>query len=488
MKKRIFKTAAIAALVGAGAFGLASCNGAPYKDEVIEIQKKEFAAPANWEAPTNPTYDASVTDTGTVVNIRVWNEEFISRFETFYPNVTTVKKNETYTIPNPGGSGTLTVKFNKVANENNAYQQALDRALGAQSSASADDKVDIFLLEADYALKYVNTNNTVDVTDLGITAADTADMYKYTKDIATAGNRLKALSWQATPGLFAYRTDIAEAVFGAGNSSPEYVQSKINTWDKFNAVAEQMKEHGYNMLSGYDDAYRVFSNNISQPLVDSATGKITIDKELVKWIKQTKDFTNKGYNKGTSLWDPTWSAEQTVKGTTFGFFYSTWGVNFTLADNAKVKDGDKDLIGKYRVVEGPASYFWGGTWLACANGSDNKTAVADIMRKLTCDPTIAQSITEETLDYTNNKTAMNALAASTTFGPQKCQLLGGQNHIALFKEAADKIVMDKTTRWDQGINENLQKAMIDVFTGKSSLEEGYNAFYTAIKTVYPEFE
>ena len=42
MKKKIFKTAAIAALVGAGVFGLASCNGAPYKDEVIEIQKKEI--------------------------------------------------------------------------------------------------------------------------------------------------------------------------------------------------------------------------------------------------------------------------------------------------------------------------------------------------------------------------------------------------------------------------------------------------------------
>lgn len=489
MKKRIFKTAALAALVGAGVFGLASCNGAPYKDEVITVAKKEFAAPTSWTAPTIPTYNASVTDTGTVVNIRVWNNEFINLFKEYYPGVQQVTELSEYTIPNPAGSGRLTVKFNMVANQDNAYQTALDTALQGQATASADNKVDMFLLEADYALKYVNTNNTVDVTDLGITAADTANMYQYTKDVATSNNRLKALSWQATPGLFAYRTDIAEDVFGEGHSDPEYVQSKINTWDKFNAVAAQMKEKGYTMLSGYDDAYRVFSNNISQPLVDSATGKITIDSEIVKWIKQTKDFTNNGYNKGTSLWDDTWKAEQSINGSTFGFFYSTWGINFTLKENGEVKNAaGENLSGKYRVCEGPASYFWGGTWLACANGSDNKSAVADIMKKMTCDQTIAKTITEETLDYTNNKPAMAELAQSTTFGPENCTFLGGQNHIALFSSAAEKIVMDKTTRWDQGINENLQKAMVDVFLGKISLEQGYNDFFTKIKTVYPEFE
>ena len=487
MKKKVLKTVAFATVAGAAALGLAACNSAPYKDEVIEVKEKVFDAPTSWTAPTIPTYNAGVTDGGSVVNIRVWNDEFISRFKDFYPGVVEVKENETYTIPNPSGSGTLTVKFNMTSNQNNAYQQALDTALAAQSSASADNKIDIFLLEADYALKYVNTNNTVDVADLGITDADTAQMYQYTKDVATSNGKLKALSWQATPGLFAYRTDIAEDVLGT--SDPVEVQKKISDWDKFNAVAAQMKAKNYTMLSGYDDAYRAYSNNISKKLVDSSTGKITIDKEIVKWIKQTKDYTNKGYNKGTSLWDDTWKAEQSINGSTFGFFYSTWGINFTLAENGAVKNANgENLVGKYRVCEGPASYYWGGTWIACANGSDNKTAVADIMRKLTCDTIIAKSITEETLDYTNNKAAMNELAADPNFGPTNCQFLGGQNHISLFAAAADKIVMDKTTPWDQGINENLQAAMIDVFNGKISLEQGYANFLTKIKTLYPEFE
>ena len=40
----------------------------------------------------------------------------------------------------------------------------------------------------------------------------------------------------------------------------------LSTWDKFNAVAEKAAAKGYKMLSGYDDSYRVFSNNVSSSL------------------------------------------------------------------------------------------------------------------------------------------------------------------------------------------------------------------------------
>ena len=477
MKKRIFTAAGFAALAGLAAFGLASCGEKEWK----------VPTPKDWKEPTIPTYSASATDGGSVVNIRVWNDEFVNRFKDYYPGAVETKAGEEFEIKDPADqTKKLKVVFQTTANQNNAYQIALDEALDKQATAAADQKVDMFLLEADYALKYVNTNNTVAVDDIGITTTDTAQMYKYTKDIATSNGKLKALSWQATPGLFAYRADIAKEVLGTDD--PTEVQKALANWTKFDETAKKMKEKNYCMLSGYDDAYRVFSNTISKPLVDKATGIINIDPQLEKWIDQTKEYTDKGYNNKTSLWDPAWSKQQTIEGNTFGFFYSTWGVNFTLADNAKIEKDGKSLVGQYRVCEGPASYFWGGTWLACANGSDNKTAVADIMKKLTCDKAIAKKITEDTLDYTNNKEAMNELAQSTTFGPEKCKLLGGQNHIKLFAAAADKIVMDKTTIWDQGFNENIQSAFKDFFEGKVSRNTAYWNFYKKLSTTYTEFE
>jgi hypothetical protein len=89
---------------------------------------------------------------------------------------------------------------------------------------------------------------------------------------------------------------------------------------------------GYKMLSGFDDSYRVFSNNVSAPWVTGTTA--TVDPNIMKWVKQTKDYTNKGYNNKTSLWDDKWQADQGPTGKVMGFFYSTWGINFTLVGNS----------------------------------------------------------------------------------------------------------------------------------------------------------
>jgi len=455
MKKKILTGAAVAALGGLFALSLASCG-------------------SNKEA-----YKAEVSDGGKVLNIRVWNDEFISRFRDYYPSIKSEdKKDEQFTL----NDGTV-VKFQQTANKDNAYQNALDIALKNQSTAAADDKVDIFLFEADYALKYVNSNYSLDVKDLGLTDDDTKNMYQYTKDIATADSRLKGVSWQATPGLFAYRTDIADEVLGTHD--PDQVQAKLADWTKFDSVAADMKAKGYAMLSGYDDAYRVFSNNVKAPLVNNDK-KIVIDESLKSWIKQTKEYTDKGYNNKTTLWDDNWNKQQTINGNTFGFFYSTWGINFTLAGNAAIKnDKGEDLIGKYRVCQGPAAYYWGGTWIAAANGTDNKSQVLDIMKKLTCDATIAEKITRDTQDYTNNTVAMTKLANDASYGSE---FLGGQNHVKLFAEAAPKIDMKNVSAYDQGINEKLQEAMKDYFAGTITEEKAWENFYSKVTTVYPELK
>ena len=99
------------------------------------------------------------------------------------------------------------------------------------------------------------------------------------------------------------------------------------------------------MLSGYDDSYRVFSNNVSAPWVDS-NNKIVIDPNIMKWVDQTKTFTDKGYNNKTSLWDTTWASDQGPKGKVFGFFYSTWGINFTLLGNSLAETSSRKVVKK----------------------------------------------------------------------------------------------------------------------------------------------
>jgi len=243
------------------------------------------------------------------------------------------------------------------------------------------------------------------------------------------------------------------------------------------------------MLSGYDDSFRTFTNNVSQPWVD-ANNKIVIDPNIMRWVDQTKDYTDKSYNNKTTLWAPEWAADQGPAGKVFGFFYSTWGINFTLlgnslatpeAEGGKAEVGN-GIFGDYAVCQGPENYYWGGTWICAAAGTDNTELVREIMYTLTCDPATMKQITVDTQDYTNNITAMNELAS----GDFKSDFLGGQNHIALFAEAAPKIDMSNISPYDQAMTEQFRLAFKDYFDGKVTKEQALENFYTAVIEKHPE--
>ena len=420
---------------------------------------------------------------GKVLNICAWNDEFQSRFNDYYPEVKEIAADKSTTTLK---DGTL-VKWTINANENNNYQNKLDEALLNQDSAADDSKIDIFLIEADYALQYVDSDYVLDVKkDIGLTDSDLAGQYQYTKDIVSVDGSQRGTTWQATPGLFAYRRSIAKAVLGTDD--PTEVQSCLSDWDKFNDVAAKAAAKGYKMLSGFDDAYRTFSNNVSAPWVSGTT--VTVDPNLMKWVDQTKEYTDKGYNNKSSLWDSQWASDQGPTGKVFGFFYSTWGINFTLLGNSlatPTSEGGKEEVGNgiygdYAVCEGPQPYYWGGTWICGAAGSDNLETIKDVMLKLTCDEAIMKQITMDTQDYTNNEKAMNEIANSDF----KSDFLGGQNHIALFAEAAAKIDMSNAGPYDQGLNESFQTAFKDYFTGNVKEDAAKANFETAIKEKYPE--
>ena len=72
---------------------------------------------------------------------------------------------------------------------------------------------------------------------------------------------------------------------------------------------------------------------------------------------------------------------------------STWGINFTLVGNA-----GEEGFGDWSICEGPDAWYWGGTWIAGARGTDNASLVADIMRKLTCNKEIMVKFPELTFD------------------------------------------------------------------------------------------
>lgn len=470
MKKKIVSILLMAAmsmtmLTGCGGDGNEETN-AGSTDNTAESDETEDSE--------DEVSDDTAGDEGKVLTIYCWNEQFQERFNQIYAE----------RLPED-----VEVNWVITPTQDNAYQDKLDQDL--PGNETADEKIDLFLLEADYILKYVNADVTLDVkADIGLTDEDLKDQYEYTKVVATdADGKLKATSWEADPGVFVYRRSIAKDVLGTDD--PDEVQEYISDWDKFNEVAEQMKQKDYKMLSGFDDSYRTFSNNVSNPWVNE-NDEIVIDPMIDQWIDQTKDFTDKEYNNKTSLWSTEWNADQGPAGKVFGFFYSTWGVNFTLLGNAletpEEEGGKKEVgngvYGDYAICYGPANYYWGGTWMAAAKGTDNPTLVADIMRAITCEPETMKEMTYGFEDFVNNQVAMQEVSDSG----YKSDFLGGQNHIELFLEVAPKIDMSNVSEYDQGLTESLQLTMLDYFNGEVTKEEAIDNFYTSAIEKYPNLK
>ncbi len=409
---------------------------------------------------------------GKVLNIYCWNEEFQNRFNNYYASK----------LP-----ADITVNWLITPNQDSAYQNKLDEALLRQDQVSQDEKIDLFLVESDYALKYVDTDYTLDVIkDIGLTTQDISQQYKYTQDVMTdSDGKLKGLTWQACPGGFIYRRSIAKAVLGTDD--PERVGEALSDWNKFDAVAEQAKQKGYFMLSGFDDAFRAFSDNVKTPWVKD--GKIKIDPQIQRWIDQTKKYTQAGYNNQASLWTAESTQGMGKNGKVFGYFGPAWFIDFIMApgavDNPNApKELGNGSYGDWAFCKGPMGFSWGGTWICGAKGSDNIEIIKDILYTLTCDKEVMTDIAKESGDFTNNIKAMEEIAASDYKNP----FLGGQNHIKFFLDSATSIDKSCITPYDLGMSEKIQSAMKDYFNDKITQEKAWENFYTSIKELYPNLE
>lgn len=437
-------------------------------------EKSDTAAESNASADngteTSTVQEGETAEEGKVLNIYVWNEEFKSRVTDFYPGYEVV--DDTH-----GKIGDVEVVWNITPSDNNAYQDNLDAALLKQESAADDDKIDIFLVEADYALKYVDTPYAMSVADLGITDADTAEQYQYTKDVVTDSNGvLKGLSWQGCPGALFYNREAAKEVLGTDD--PAEVQKYVADWDKFVETAAIMKDAGYYMTSSVMDTFRVYSNNVNSKWVED--GKINIDDNIMKWVEDSKKMYDAGETGTHGLWSDDWNKGFYPEGKVFCYFGPAWLINFCMAADVEGSIGNQ---GGWAATEGPQGFFWGGTWICAASGTDNESLVKDIMLQMTTNPEIMKEIVVECDDFVNNKTVMNEMAEDTSYSSE---VLGGQNPISMYCAGVESIDLSNLSIYDSGCNIDFQSAITNYFEGNATLEEALDLFYQSVTERYPE--
>lgn len=421
-------------------------------------------------ATSEPVASDEVVEEGKVLNIYCWNEEFKSRVTDHYPGYVEVDGTT-------GTIGDVTVMWNITPSADNAYQNNLDETLLGQADAAADDKIDIFLVEADYAGKYVNTDYSLALSELGITDADLANQYKYTQDVVTDTNgNLKGSSWQGCPGVLIYSRAVAEEVLGT--QDPAEVQEYVKDWATFQETAATMKDAGYYMTASVNDTYRVYSNNVTSKWVED--GVINIDENIMNWVADSKAMVDAGQTNTYDLWSDDWSKGFYPDGKVFCYFGPAWFVDFSMAADA---EGSIANAGQWGACSGPQGFFWGGTWMCPATGTDNPTLVKDLILTMTANDDVLKEIVVDDNDFTNSKPVMDAMAADTSYSSK---VLGGQNPLGMYCAGVEKIDLSNLSDYDQGCNEEFQKAMKGYFEGTYATEdEAIAAFYAAVVEKYP---
>ena len=411
-----------------------------------------------------------ISSGGKVLNIYCWNEEFKSRVADHYDGYEVVDATT-------GKIGDVTVKWNITPSDNNAYQNNLDETLLKQADAAADDKIDIFLVEADYAKKYVDTDYVVPVADLGITADDVKNQYKYTQDVMTDKNgKLKGLSWQACPAVMFYNREIANEVFGTDD--PATIQGYVKDWNTFAETANTIKEKGYNVMCSVNDSYRVYSNNVTSGWV-TEDNKINIDANIKKWVDDSKKLVDAGVTGTYDLWSNEWNAGMFEENKVFAYFGPAWLINFCMGAGT---EGSVATNGGWNLTEGPQGFFWGGTWIAAANYTDNADIIKDIMLALTTNEDVMTGIVTKDDDFVNNKPAMEAMAQDTEYSSA---VFGGINPLDIYVKGAEAVDASYLGKYDQGCNESFQTAMKNYFEGKATYEEALELFYKDVIEKYP---
>jgi hypothetical protein len=207
--------------------------------------------------------------------------------------------------------------------------------------------------------------------------------------------------------------------------------------------------------------------------------KLNLDPQMEEWIKQTKEFTDNGWNNKTDQWSPAWNADMKKGAKVFCFFMPSWGV-----DNCLYAQGGDEAKGKWKATVGPAGWFWGGSWICGAVDSDNQDIVADIMKTMTCNTDVAKFLIDSVGEMVNNKEAVAQAKDS-----YKNEFLGGQNHIALMSESADKISLNgKISAYDQICVEKLQGDFGEYFKGTASYDDCLKKWKQDVKAAYADID
>ena len=427
-------------------------------DAATEDTTTDDAAAEEDTTPENTvTGDPSAADAFVIWG---WNEDYV-------PILTALKEDhpeiaDRLVFVNCGGS--------------DYYQGKLDPILEDPSNELYPD---VMLLEVDYIKKYVESGVLASADALSIT---TDDMYQYNIDLCTSSvdNQVYAFFWQATPGCWALRADLCEKYLGT--TDPTTLQNDyFSTWDKVLAAAETVytASNGVcRILSGYDDAFRAFSNAREQGWYNDSD-VITIDQQIYDYVDIAKQLYDNEYTYNTTQWGSDWYANMAGDGETsnaaLAYTACPWFVYWCLGEAWQ-----SNTI----IVAGPQQFFWGGTGVAATADCSDIDLASLVIKYTSCDSDAMVKTVYSRSDFVNNKAALQQAVDSGDFTCSYLYPDANQDFLGYFLPLADSIDASTVKGEDMTINSALNTQLTAYVTGEKDLDTMIADFKASVHDTY----
>ncbi len=318
--------------------------------------------------------------------------------------------------------------FIEISNSDGAYTEKLDAVL-----SDGNEAPDIFVCDAAYARKYLASDNTIAINDLGIDYSECTNMFDYTLRFASDDNSvIKGLTWKACPcGVF-YERSVAEQYLGT--QDPSELASGFATWDAVLESARKVSEASegeVKLIGGYTETYNAYlSTRESGWIFD---GQFNVDPTIEEYFDYAKKLYDEDLTFRAEQWSDSWKDKMSDKSVV-----SYWGslqfARYELALNPGEGTTVNPTAGDWGITTAPASYYNGGAWVMASKYCDKKATSADVIR--------AVCINEDNLkdmvnngEFVNNIKLMTSAAADDKFA---LEWLGGQNPYPVLLDAAMK--------------------------------------------------
>jgi hypothetical protein len=274
---------------------------------------------------------------------------------------------------------------------------------GIQSAvASTSEPASLFTLDVSSVTTFAAKDYVVPLSEIGYKDSWTENTFDFTRSWGSVDGKLTALAYDACPGLFYYNTEIAEDVFGT--SDPDKIQALVKDWDTFKETAKKLADKGYYTLSSANDMMYVALNSADAIVSD---GTYYLGGTIKECLENAIELTEAGCLGDGVSWSNEWQDNMT-NGKVFAYFGTSW------FDNTMTYNGATNM---YKVCEGPAAYYWGGSYISATTACKNTGLAQLFLYTITADETFTKLIPDiKGSSYPNNKVTAKALADEGSLG------------------------------------------------------------------------